>query len=130
MGGFRVPVFSFPALRRACAGVALVAMSALLLAPVCDALEPLPEANAHEQVRPAAGDHPDSEACCDALSVDGSVIASVTLPWFMQGDAGPAVEAPKPQPRLQASTHAAVPGPPRPPQRSLRYHARTARILA
>jgi hypothetical protein len=117
MGGFRIPVL-----------LALFAMSALLLAPVCDALEAAPSP-AGERVAAAPQDHHDSEACCDALPADGGVIPSVTLASFAQGDAGTALEAPALPPRLRPSTHAAT-GPPRLLPRSLRYHARTARILA
>lgn len=126
MSGFCNPAFA--SLRYGFAVLALLALSALLVRPVCDALEPLSAAKGAQLERLAAAqDHHDSEPCCDALSADGTLLAAPALSSVAPEHAGPALAVPVLQKR-QAFAHAAV-DPPRLPPRSLRYHARTARIL-
>jgi len=127
MSGFRTPAFA--ALRYGFAVVALLALSALLVRPVCDAAEPLSAAKgAPFETLGAAQDHHGSETCCDALSADGTLLAAPALSSVAPEHAGPAPAVPVAHRKRQALAHAAV-DPPRLPSRSLRYHARTARIL-
>lgn len=127
MSGFRIPAFA--ALRRGLAVLALLALSALLVRPVCDAIEPLSAAKiAQFETLAAAQDHHDSGTCCDALSTDGTLLAAPALSSVAPEHASPVLAAAVLHHKRQAVEHAAV-DPPRPPPRFLRYHARTARIL-
>jgi hypothetical protein len=117
MRGIRIPVL-----------LALFAMSALLLVPVCDALEPMPSL-AGQQAPLASQDPHDPAGCCDALSAGDALVPAAALVAFAADEAGTVFGPPALRQELRPSTRAAT-GPPRLPPRSLRYHARTARILA
>lgn len=108
--------------------LALAALAAVLLRPLCDALEPIQAAAAAPSGIQQDHHSPD-EPCC-ASAADGSFAppsSAVALMFDGGYDAIPdrALRFPS-----RPSLHLPALDPPRRPPRSLPFHVRTARILA
>lgn len=109
--------------------LALVALAAVLLRPLCGALEPIQAAAAAPPFSAQPDSHSPDESCCEAIG-DGSIVASA-VPAASPADFGQAailhggLLPPAPSTRRAASLD-----PPRRPPRAVPFHARTARILA
>lgn len=114
---------------RGFAVLVLLALSAILLRPVCDALESHPAGSAFGLEQAATGHHePESTPCCASIE-GGSLVASASTPPEGKRSSalalGPALTI---RVTIPPTLHADV-ARPQPPPRGLPYHARTARIL-
>jgi hypothetical protein len=119
-------VARWPRLARGLAlALALVALSAMALQPICAAAEPVPGAS---QAWTGSQDGPADEFCCPQLD---AVLAATTTPPSSEGAPLMLLLLPRPLlAPLQASFSGSV-GPlfRTPPLPTPRYHARSARIL-
>lgn len=122
----RSPAFLAASRRRAMAVLALVALVAVLLRPLCDALEPIQAAAAPSGVQQSH--HSPEEPCCASIA-DGSFAPSsaAAFPFDDAYDVIPRRALPS---GSRLALRRAALDPPRRPPRPVPFHARTARILA